>query len=254
MTKKMITVAVVEDEQGIAHRTKWFIWKTFKRELQVLIAGTYKDAAEMIENGLADIYIIDIGLPDGDGENLIIMIREKSFYTPIIVQSTKDDMKYRLKVLDEYDRIKYLTKEVMFEGLVKGLAWARREVKNTQLHQIWIPRRGTTESVNMYEVCYVERIRNEQNLHIELYDFDSRAYKSKERKNMSLDKFMQAHNELGLFLRCHSSFIVNKKMIEEIRQGDSELLMQFRGDRDVEIRVPIGPTYKKSVIAELRGL
>ena len=254
MRKKLITVLLVEDNVPIANRIRWHITKAFNRELQVLVAKTFKEAKEIIEQGSVDIFIIDFGLPDGDGEDLIKMIRASTQVHPIIAQTTIQDKEYQLKIFKTYGRIKYLTKDILFEELEDCLMWARTEIANPLIQRLAIPGRSTLDSINIYEICFVERIAEARNLHIELYDSEAKAYKFSEIKNMSLDKFMTEYNALDIFLRCHQSYTVNKKMVEQVRYKDNEILMLYRREKDKEVLIPIGSTYKKSVLSQLKGL
>jgi len=252
--KSIITALVIEDDKRIAGQIKWHILTAFNRKIQILTAHTFKDAVEIIEGGLAEIFIVDFGLPDGDGEDLIKMIRAMPFPHPIIVQTTIQDKDYQLKIFKEYDRIKYLTKDTLFIDLTDSLKWAKKDIEASLTHRLLLPGRTLKDSLDMHEVCYIERIANSQNLHIEFYDSETRTYKFKEIKGMSLDRFMKEYNELDIFLRCHNSFIVSKKMIEQVLHLDDELLLIYRGERNSELRIPIGPTYKKSVLSQLKGL
>ena len=252
--KSIITAVVIEDDKKIAGQIKWHILRAFNREIQVLTANTYKDALEIIEEGLAEIFIVDFGLPDGDGEELMRIIRAKTDFLPIIAQTTIQDVTYQLKIFKDYEPVKYLTKEVLFQELTKCLIWAKGKIENSLSHRLIIPGRRLLGSLGMYEVCYVEKIANSQNLHIELYDFEDKAYKFTVINNLSLEKFMTEYNGLDIFLRCHQSFIVSKKMIEQVYLLDNEILLLFRAEKGREILIPIGPAYRKSVLSQLKGL
>lgn len=52
-----------------------------------------------------------------------------------------------------------------------------------------IPGKRQMDSLNAYEICYVEKISDTRKLHVELYGHETRIYWFKEIKNMSLDKF-----------------------------------------------------------------
>ena len=254
MRRRLMTVAVIEDNKIISNQISWHITKTFNRELQVLTAKTHKDAVEIIEQGLADIYIVDFGLPDGDGEDLIKMIRAKSHIPPIIPQTTIQDMEYQLKIFKGYERIKYITKDVLFKELTTCLKWAKRDIEHSQGQRLLLPGRQLMDSLDIYEICYIEKIADVQGLNVVYYDFEARANGFKEIKYMGLDKFLEEYNKLNIFLRCHNSYIISKKMVEQVLVLDNELLMLCRGEKNMEIRIPIGPTFKKSVLSQLKGL
>lgn len=250
----MKTILVIEDNSRISKRIKRHILKAFAKEVQILIADTFETAIDLIEQDVADIFIIDLELANGNGEELLKIIRKRSHLHPVILQSIIHDVAYQLKIFQTYDRVKYLTKDVLFDKLTVSLDWALRERAITTTHRISIPGRVITDSLNVFEICFIEKIPNERHLHVELYDFESRSYRFAEIRNMSLDTFLSEYNQLGIFLRCHQSFIVNKKMVEQLHHFDDEILMLFRGENNREIRIPIGGTRKKDVLNELKGL
>lgn len=252
--KRLITIMVVEDDLKILGRIRLQILRMFNREVQVLEAKNFKEAEQIIEQGLIHIAIIDILLPDGNGEDLIKQVRLHSRHIPIIVQTTIEDMAYQLKIFKGYDRIKYLTKETLFNDLTKALFWAKEEVTDALAYRLAIPGKKMMDSLDANQVCYVMTILNSHHLHVELYDFEAKTYSTTEIKNMNLEQFMGQYNAIGIFLRCQRGFIVNKRMIEKLFKNDNEILMLYRGKGGKEIRIEVGGTYKKDVLAQLKGL
>lgn len=253
MKKRFITVVVIEDNpKFLAQLEKEITW-FFKREFQVRRAKTFKEAKEIIEQGFGEIFIIDLGLPDGHGEDLIEMIRERPIEYPIVVQTVNNDINHQLKIYKKYDNIVYLTKEELFQELTKRLAKARENIGNLLRNRIAIPGKQIIDSLRADEVCYVMTIPNSHHLHVELYDFENKTYSNVEIKNMNLEQFMREYNAIGMFLRCERGFIVNIKMIEKVFKQDNEILMLPRLN-DKEVRINIGGTFKKDALAKLKGL
>ena len=252
--KRFITVVIVEDNPKFLAQIGREIMRFFKRELQIREATTFKEAKEIIEQGFGEIFIIDLSLPDGHGEDLIEMIRERTIEYPIIVQTANNDINHQLKMYKKYGNIVCLTKEELFQELTKRLAKARANVGNIWGNRIAIPGKQIVDSLSIDEVCYVESIPNSHHLHVERYDFETKAYSMVEIKNMNLDQFMREYNEIGVFLRCERGFIINIKMIEKVFKNDNEILMIPRRLNDKEVRINIGGTFKKDVLAKLKGL
>ena len=249
-----MTVLVVEDDPNILRKIEQHIFLAFDYESQVLKAKTFAQAKEIIESGLVEISIIDFTLPDGHSEDLIALIREQPRRHPIIVQTTIKDRDYQIKIYKEYGDIIYLTKDVLFEELTEHLLEARASLKDTATHRLAIPGQKIITSLDINQICYVTTIMGTNNLHVELYDFEEKAYTYTEINNMSLDKFMQEYNELGTFLRCHKSYIVSIKMIEQVSRDDNEILLLYRRKYHGEVKIDIGKVYKKDVLAVLKGL
>lgn len=255
MAKKTLrTILVVEDDEKISAKIHSHILNVFNRQVQIKEAKTMKDAEKVLDQGMVDISIIDFALPDGDGENLIARIRKESRYHPIIAQTTNVDMQYRIKIYEQYYPIMYITKDVLFERLTECLTWAVADLEFRAPHRLSVS--SAIGSMDINEVCYIKRMMNTNHLHVELYDFDQEAYKSVEIKNMSLAQFMKKYNKTGYFIRCHNSYIVNKKMIKDVDRTNSEIVMLHpcKDGYLVRVEMSVNGKYRKDVLAQTEGV
>ncbi len=66
---------------------------------EIEVAGTVADATRQIAAKSPDIVVLDLGLPDGDGKDVIKSVREWS-YVPIIVLSARDREIEKIEALD----------------------------------------------------------------------------------------------------------------------------------------------------------
>ena len=97
---------IVEDNEKLVNEITSFLQENnFVTE----VALTFKDAKEKIEMYLYDLIILDLGLPDGDGLELIPVIKTMNAETAIIVLTAKDALDSKVKGL-EYGADDYLTK------------------------------------------------------------------------------------------------------------------------------------------------
>lgn len=89
-------VLIVEDEPQIAD----FIAQALKSEgFSTVAAGTLKDGLRETTLGRPDLLILDLGLPDGDGTNLITAARAFSAM-PIIIVSARTQEAQKINALD----------------------------------------------------------------------------------------------------------------------------------------------------------
>ena len=72
-------------------------------------AASLRDAEEKIELYKYDLVILDLGLPDGDGLELIPVIQKLHSETAILILTAKDGIDYKVKGLD-WGADDYLTK------------------------------------------------------------------------------------------------------------------------------------------------
>lgn len=91
-----ISVLIIEDEKSICD----FISKTLNsHEYKVTTAANGKEGLTMITSSLPDVVLLDLGLPDMDGFEVIRRTREWSSM-PIIVISARTQEKEKVAALD----------------------------------------------------------------------------------------------------------------------------------------------------------
>ena len=89
-------ILIVEDDLNICNFVKTIL---STHMYQVLVANNCKNGDLMFHSHCPDLLILDLGLPDGDGVDLIKKIREKSD-TPIIVLSARTSESDKVEALD----------------------------------------------------------------------------------------------------------------------------------------------------------
>jgi two-component system KDP operon response regulator KdpE len=89
-------VLVVDDEPAI-HR---FLTPAFTaNDIEVSTAGTVAEATKRIAAEAPDLVVLDLGLPDGDGKDVIRNVRQWSD-VPIVVLSARDREAEKIEALD----------------------------------------------------------------------------------------------------------------------------------------------------------
>ncbi|MDD4200678.1 MAG: response regulator transcription factor [Eubacteriales bacterium] len=117
-------ILVVEDDRQISN----FICFTLKAEgLDYVVAGGAEEALERISSDSPDIIILDLGLPDYDGKEVIRKVREWS-EMPIIVVSARDREEEKVAALD-LGADDYLTKPFSATELMARVRVARRHLR-----------------------------------------------------------------------------------------------------------------------------
>lgn len=91
-----IKIMIIEDEDAISN----FIATTLKANTYApLVAKTASEALSMIPSHCPDLILLDLGLPDMDGIEILKKIREWSA-TPIIVVSARGEESDKVEALD----------------------------------------------------------------------------------------------------------------------------------------------------------
>ena len=245
----MITLLLVEDEKEILNHLTVLIKMAFD-DIQILKAQSFQEAKIIIESGVAEIFIIDFVLPDGDGLDLVKLIRANySRHQPIIIQTKRTDQTYQLAIYKQYGNIIYLTKETVFSELVEHVANAREDVKDQQGDRLMIPGKTVSEALDKREICFISKLPNCNNLEVTSYDAKTEDFKYKEIVEMSLNRFLEIYNQSNLFIRCHRSYVVNKKMVENILHTENKILLMYKN-----VKIELGESYKKDVQNAMKGV
>jgi two-component system KDP operon response regulator KdpE len=89
-------VLVVDDEPAILRFLKPALEAT---GYNLITAGTAAEAMKRIASDAPDVVVLDLGLPDGDGKDVIRRVREWSA-VPIVVLSARDREAEKIEALD----------------------------------------------------------------------------------------------------------------------------------------------------------
>jgi two-component system KDP operon response regulator KdpE len=120
MTQKL-SVLVIEDEKSIGD----FIGKTLaSHDYKVTLATNGKEGLALLTSTLPDLVLLDLGLPDMDGIDVIKKTREWSSL-PIIVISARVQEREKVAALDE-GADDYITKPFGTEELLARIRTALR--------------------------------------------------------------------------------------------------------------------------------
>ena len=110
----MANILIVEDDKAIQNLLK----VALKQENHTINAvGTAREGIDFVVKNIVDLIILDLGLPDMDGINVVETIRSFSETLPIIVVSARDDEDEKIKCLDsginDYVQKPFSTAELM---------------------------------------------------------------------------------------------------------------------------------------------
>jgi len=118
---------VVDDEPAIRRLLR----STLRvQDYEVLEAGSVAEALDVVAEGRVDLMILDLGLPDGDGIEVIRDVRQDSML-PIIVLSSRDDERGKVAALDA-GADDYITKPFGVEELMARTRAALRHAVQEQ--------------------------------------------------------------------------------------------------------------------------
>jgi DNA-binding response OmpR family regulator len=125
-------VLIVEDQDRLGN----FLEQGLKEcAYTVTWVRTCKDARDALADSAYDVIVLDLGLPDGDGIDLLRQWRGSGFNEPVLILSARDTVADRIKGLD-VGADDYLPKPFSFEELlarVRSLVRRQSSVKQVVL-------------------------------------------------------------------------------------------------------------------------
>lgn len=121
-------VLIVDDEPGIVD----FVQMGLAQEgIAVVVAGTAAAGLRSVRSERPDLVIVDVGLPDGDGFDLLARIRSES-EVPVIMLTARGDVEDRVRGLD-LGADDYVAKPFHFaELLARVRAHLRRQASSEE--------------------------------------------------------------------------------------------------------------------------
>lgn len=124
--KNLPTVLIVEDDRSIVHLLTTILSANDYRTMQV---STGREAVASISSHCPDIVLLDLGLPDMDGVDIIRSVRQWS-QIPIIVLSARSREKEKVDALDA-GADDYVTKPFGTAELLARIRIAMRHINGS---------------------------------------------------------------------------------------------------------------------------
>lgn len=149
MIQNKYKILIVEDDSNIRTLVSTILETS---GYQALLAGTSATAKTLYTSYLPDLIILDLGLPDEDGMELLDFIRRDSL-TPIIVLSARAEEKDKVLALDKGAN-DYVTKPF---GSAELLARIRTALRNSRFSSVEGRLPGGTFRINGLEINYDAR-------------------------------------------------------------------------------------------------
>jgi len=117
-----VKILIVDDEPAILRFLRVGLGN---QGYMVLEAENGQKALDAARSKQADIVVLDLGLPDIDGLEVIKRIRDAGFVVPIIVLSSRNDEAAKVQALDS-GADDYVTKPFGIEELLARIRAAQR--------------------------------------------------------------------------------------------------------------------------------
>lgn len=121
------TILIIDDESQIR---KLLEITLESNDYKTNFASNAKEGLQLAANHPPDLILLDLGLPDDDGQNVLVQLREW-YQNPIIILSVKSTEAEIVKALD-HGANDYLTKPFRTQELLARIRTALRNLNATQ--------------------------------------------------------------------------------------------------------------------------
>lgn len=226
---------IVDDDRLTCKILEGYVIKS----TSLTLIGTFCDSVEArniltIRHDI-DLIILDIEMPEMNGFDFIGSL---DFPPNIIIVSSAEE--YALKAFD-FNVVDYLLKPVTYGRFCKAIDktvryFARKEGNPNGEEEIFIKKGSSLVKLKLRDIIYIEALENYVTL------------------NTNDDKFtihftMKAiENQLpsGVFIRVHRSYIINKSMIQSIKENSLDL--NIGGSLK---NIPVGKSFRDALLNDI---
>jgi DNA-binding LytR/AlgR family response regulator len=226
---------IVDDDKMSCKILEGYVSKSTSLNL----IGTFNDSVDarniLTKRQDIDLIILDIQMPEMDGFDFIGSLENPP--NIIIVSSAEQ---YAVKAFD-FNVVDYLLKPVSYGRFCKAIDktiryFSRKEVTNTGDEEIFIKKGSSLVKLKLKDIIYIEALEN----YVTLTTNDDK---------FTIHFTMKAiENQLpsGIFIRVHRSFIINKSMIQTIKENSLDLIV---GDSLKSI--PVGKSFRDTLLNDI---
>ncbi len=128
----MSRILVVEDEERIAR----FVERGLRAAgYSVDVAATGREASTALRTGRHDLVVLDLGLPDMDGVDLLRDLRGAGLTMPVVILSARDEVRDKVGGF-ESGADDYVTKPFAFEELLMRIRARLRDAGSTPAREL----------------------------------------------------------------------------------------------------------------------
>ena len=226
---------IVDDDKLSCKLLEGFVNKYSSLNLIGIYTDSVSARNELTKRHDVDLIFLDIMMPEMDGFDFIGSLE----YPPniIIVSSTED---YAMKAFD-FNVVDYLLKPITYSRFCKALDktiryFSRKEPVNSGDEEIFIKKGSSLVKLKLKEIIFVEALEN----YVTLTTNDEK---------FTIHFTMKAiENQLpsGVFIRVHRSYIINKSMIQAIKENSLDLIV----GNNVK-NIPVGKSFRDSLLNDI---
>jgi DNA-binding LytR/AlgR family response regulator len=226
---------IVDDDKMTCKLLEGYV----KKSTSLNLIGTFNDSVDarniLTERKDIDLIILDIQMPEMDGFDFIGSLENPP---NIIIVSAAEE--YAVRAFD-FNVVDYLLKPVSYGRFCKAIDktiryFSHKEAQNTGEEEIFIKKGSSLVKLKLKNIIYIEALEN----YVTLTTQDDK---------FTIHFTMKAiENQLpsGIFIRVHRSYIINKSMIQTIKENSLDLVVG-----DTLKSIPVGKSFRDTLLNDI---
>lgn len=231
----MINCIIVDDDKLSCKVLEGFVRRNSSLNLLGIFGDSISARNVLTERNDINLVFLDIQMPEMDGFDFIDSLGN----SPNIILVTSSDA-YAIRAFD-VNVVDYLLKPVAYARFCKAIDklmkfHSRKESSNPVEEEIFIKKGSSLVKIKIKEIMYVEALEN----YVTLVTGDDRY-----TIHFTM-KAIENHLPHGYFVRVHRSYIVNKGMIQAIKENSLDLKVK----NDL-ISIPVGKSYRDMLLGDI---
>jgi DNA-binding LytR/AlgR family response regulator len=226
---------IVDDDKLSCKLLEGFVSKSNSLNLLGIFSDSVSARNELSRRHDIELVFLDIQMPEMDGFDFIGSLEHPP---NIIIVSANEE--YALKAFD-FNVVDYLLKPITYARFVKAIDktlryFSRKEIANTGDEEIFIKKGSSLVKLKIKEIVYVEALEN----YITLNTADERF-----TIHFTM-KAIEGQLPSNVFIRVHRSFIINKSMIQAIRENSLDLVVG-----NTVKSISVGKSFRDSLLNDI---
>ena len=205
MRRKSVTILIVAKTNKLLDTLQWGVRVALNdRPMRILKETKLQAASEVIRSGKVDIFIIGTKVADGNGEELIKLIRELHPKHSLTVHLDEDDeSQYQLGLYNKYDNIKCIPGENFAVELESPLQKACNEIDTCKQRPVAFSGSSEVVYADVDQICFITTL-GDGTLHVEMYNGLTRKFYS---ATLNPSIFTSISNSSHLLAPCRCSYV-----------------------------------------------
>jgi DNA-binding LytR/AlgR family response regulator len=232
----MMNCIIVDDDKLSCTLLEGYV----KKYTSLNLVGTFNDAVsarnEMVKRKDIDLVLLDILMPEMDGFDFIGSLDHPP---NIIIVSGAEE--FALKAFD-FNVVDYLLKPISYSRFCKAIDKtiryfsSNKELTTTGDEEIFIKKGSSLVKLKLKEIVFVEALENYVTLNTGGEKFTIHFTM----------KAIESQLPSGVFIRVHRSFIINKSMIQSIKENSLDIIVGHTVKN-----LPVGKSFKDSLLNDI---